>query len=235
MISMLARKPLILVVDDDPGVLRLVSHSLEVGGYQVITSNEGMTALRLIENESPSLVLLDIVMPGIDGLQVCQRIHESSDIPVIMLTVKDEAKEIAHGLDTGADDYLTKPFSTNELLARVRAVLRRTKFPEWMPQPVFTCGELSIDFARHRVTVAEKEVRLSRTEYQLLSTLTRNAGRVLTQDQLLEKAWGWEYRDARHILQVAIARLRQRIGDNPQNPKYIETRTGIGYTCVKPE
>jgi len=229
---MTQRKPLILVVDNDPAVLRLVSRSLEAEGYQAITAEEGTTALRLVENESPNLVLLDIVMPGLDGFQVCQRIRELTDIPVIMLSVKDEVRDIAHGLNNGADDYLPKPFNPNELLARTKAVLRRTQFPEWLPQPVFTYDALSIDFAQHKVMVAGREVELSSTEYRILSLLARNAGRVFTHDQLLEKVWGWEYRGAAHVLQVAISRLRQKIGDNPRNPKYILTKVSIGYTFI---
>jgi len=229
---MTLKKPLVLVVDNDPAVLRLVARSLEAGGYEAITAGEGMTALRLVERERPNLVLLDIVMPGLDGFQVCQRIRELTDTPIIMLSVKDEVTDIAHGLGTGADDYISKPFSPNELLAHTKAVLRRTQFPEWMPQPIFTCDGLSIDFAQHKVMVAGEEVRLSSTEYRILSLLARKAGRVFTHDQLLEKVWGWEYRGATHILQIAISRLRQKIGDDPRNPKYILTRVGIGYTFI---
>ena len=232
---MAMRKPLILVVDNDPAVLRLVSHSLEAEGYQAITAEEGMTALRLVESESPNLVLLDIVMPGLDGYQVCKRIRELTDTPIIMLSIKDQVKDVAYGLDNGADDYLPKPFSPSELLARTKAVLRRTQFPEWMPQPVFTYDSLSIDFAQGKVMVSGKEIRLSSTEYRLLFLLARNAGRVCTQDQLLEKIWGWEYRGATHVLQVAISRLRQKIGDDPHNPKYIVTKVNIGYTFVASE
>ena len=229
---MTLKKPLVLVVDNDPAVLRLVARSLEAGGYEAITAGEGITALRLVERERPNLVLLDIVMPGLDGFQVCQRIRELTDTPIIMLSVKDEVTDIAHGLGTGADDYISKPFSPNELLARTKAVLRRTQFPEWMPQPIFTCDGLSIDFAQHKVMVAGEEVRLSSTEYRILSLLARKVGRVFTHDQLLEKVWGWEYRGATHILQIAISRLRQKIGDDPRNPKYILTKVGIGYTFI---
>ncbi len=228
-----ARKPLILVVDDDPGLLRLVSRNLEEAGYEAITAGDGKTALSLIETHEPSLVLLDVRMPGLDGFQVCQRIRDLTDIPVIMLTVESQDGEISRGLNTGADDYIPKPFTTDELLARIKAVLRRTKFPEWMPKPIFTCGKLSIDFVQHKVMVAEKEIALSPTEYRILFLLARNAGRVLTHNQLLEKVWGSEYRGDRHTLQTAINRLRQKIGNNLQNQKYIVTRPGIGYTMVK--
>ena len=228
--SIATKKPLILVVDDDPGLLRLVSRSFEVAGYQVITAEEGVTALELVENERPNLVLLDVVMPGLDGFQVCKRIRELVDIPIIMLSIKDEVEDITQGLNAGADDYLPKPFSDNELLARTKAVLRRTQFPEWMSQSVLTWGKLSINFAQSTVLVAEKEVKLPPTEYRVLALLACNAGRVLTHDQLLEKIWGWEYRGAKHLLQVAISRLRQQIEDDARNPKHILTRVGIGYT-----
>jgi len=231
---MTLRKPLILVVDDDSAVLRLVTRSLEVAGYQVITAEEGVTALQLVESESPNLVLLDVVMPGLDGFQVCQRIRDLANIPIIMLSIRDEVENITHGLNNGADDYIPKPFSDHELLARTKAVLRRTQFPEWMPQPVLTCGKLSIDFAQHKVMVAGKEVRLPPTEYRILSLLAGKASRVFTHDQLLEKVWGWEYRGAKHILQVAVSRLRQKIEDDTRNPKYILTRVGIGYTFTNP-
>lgn len=227
--SLATKKPLILVVDDDPGLLRLVSRSLEVAGYQVVTAEEGTTALQLVETERPNLVLLDVILPGLDGFQVCQRIRELADIPIIMLSIRDQVEDITNGLNNGADDYLPKPFSDTELLARTKAVLRRTQFPEWMSQTVLTWGKLSINFAQRTVMVDEKEVKLPPTEYRILTLLTCNAGRVLTHDQLLEKVWGWEYRGAKHLLQVAISRLRQQIEDDARNPKYILTRVGIGY------
>lgn len=228
------RKPSILVIDDDPGLLKLVSRNLELEDYQVITAIDGETGLQLIEDEEPALVLLDIMMPGLDGFQVCERVRQFSEVPIIMLTAKGRAEDIVHGLDTGADDYVIKPFDTNELLARVKAVLRRAKFPEEMPQPPFTSGELCIDFSQHRVTIAGKEVMLTPTEYRILCLLARNAGRVITRDHLLTEVWGWEYRGSTHILQVAVARLRKKIGGDPSNPKYIITRPGIGYTFKKP-
>ena len=227
------RKPLILVVDDDPGILKLVSLNLELEGYHVITARDGKTALELIENEQPTLVILDIMMPGMDGFQTCERTREFSEVSIIMLTAKGRAEDVIHGLDVGADDYVIKPFSTDELLARVRAVLRRSKFPEEMPQPPFISGQLCIDFSRHQVTRDKEEVMPTPTEYRILCLLARNAGRTITQDQLLTEVWGQEYCGDTHILQVAVARLRKKIGDDPGNPKYIVTRPGIGYTLKK--
>jgi len=223
------RKRLVLVVDDDPGLLKLVSRTLEVHDYQVITASDGRSGLQLVEDEEPTLVLLDIMMPGLDGFQVCERIRDFSRVPIIMLTAKGRVEDVVHGLDLGADDYVTKPFSTGELLARVKAVLRRAKFPEEMPQPPFTSGELCIDFASHRVTVAGEEVALTPTEYGILCLLARNAGRMVTQDQLLAEIWGPGYRGDIHILQVAVARMRKKIRDDPTSPRYIVTRSSVGY------
>ncbi|RLC91478.1 MAG: DNA-binding response regulator [Chloroflexi bacterium] len=227
-------KTRVLVVDDDLGLQKLARVNLETRGYQVSTASDGETALSRFQEENPALVILDVMMPGMDGFEICRRIRATSDVPIIMLTAKDQEEDVLRGLECGADDYVTKPFSVDVLLARVKAVLRRTKFPEEMPQPTFRCGDLVIDFEQHRVSVAGQEVSLTATEFKLLSLLTRNAGRILTQDQLLERIWGWEYRGERHILQVAVARLRQKIGDDPHNPRYIITRVGIGYTFVKP-
>ncbi len=227
------RKPVILVVDDDPGILKLVSLNLELEGYQVLTANEGKAALQIAENDQPTLVILDIMMAGMDGFQVCQRVREFSEVPIIMLTAKGRVEDVIHGLDVGADDYVVKPFSTDELLARVRAVLRRARFPEEMPQPPFTSGDLTIDYSRHQVSINETEVVLTPTEYRILCMLARNAGKALTQDQLLTEVWGQEYCGDTHILQVAVARLRKKLGDEPGSPKYILTRPGIGYMFKK--
>jgi len=227
------RKPVILVVDDDPGILKLVSLNLELEGYQVLTATEGKAALQTIENDQPTLVILDIMMAGMDGFQVCQRVREFSEVPIIMLTAKGRVEEVIHGLDVGADDYVVKPFSTDELLARVRAVLRRARFPEEMPQPPFSAGDLIIDFSRHQVNINDTEVVLTPTEYRILCMLARNAGKALTQDQLLTEVWGQEYCGDTHILQVAVARLRKKLGDEPSSPKYILTRPGIGYMFKK--
>jgi len=179
-------------------------------------------------------VLLDIMMPGMDGVTACRRIREFSQVPVIMVTAKDGSEERVEGLDAGADDYVTKPLSAEELVARVRAVLRRAKFPDKTSQPVFCSGDLVIDFTRHQVSAGGEEVQLTVTEYALLSYLAGNSGRVVTPDQVLEKVWGEKYVGATHILQVNIARLRQKLNDHTQKPKYILTRPGIGYMLSTP-
>jgi DNA-binding response OmpR family regulator len=229
------QKPLLLVVDDDPTLVKLVSLNLEMDGYQVVTAANGETAIELIQKEQPALVLLDVMMPGMDGFQTCTRVREFSEIPIIMLTAKGGVEDVVHGLDIGADDYVVKPFSITELLARIKAVLQRSKFPQEPAQPPFTSGQLSINFAHHQVTIDDKEVLLPPTEYRILCLLARNAGRVITHDNLLTEVWGKEYRSDTHILQVAVARLRKKLGDDSSNPKYIATRPGIGYTLKKPK
>lgn len=228
------QKSLIIVVDDDPGILKLVSLNLQLEGFRVVTAADGKEAVQLVHDEQPALVLLDIMMPVMDGFQACERIREFSEVPIIMLTAKGGIEDVVRGLDTGADDYVVKPFSINELVARVKAVLHRTKFPQEMPQPSFASGDLNIDFAQHQVKIGDSEIVLPPTEYRILCLLARNAGRVITHEQLLTEVWGREYRGDTHILQVAIARLRKRLGDDPGNPKYIATRPGIGYTFKKP-
>jgi len=229
-----SRKPLILVIDDDPGLLKLMKRDLLSDGYRAITASDGKTGLQLIEDEQPTLVLLDVMMPGLNGFQVCQRARRFSDVPIIMLTAKGRLEDVVHGFDIGADDYVVKPFCVEQLLARVKAVLRRAKFPEKMVRPLFTSGELAIDFALHRVTLDGKVVILTTTEYRLLCLLACNAGMVLTQDQLLTEVWGWQYHGDSHILQVAVNRLRKKIDDDPGKPKYISTRSGIGYIFSEP-
>ena len=218
-----------LIVDDDIRMLRMMQRILELEGYRVRTASDGKAALDAFDEENPDLVLLDIMMPDIDGYVICQNIREFSQVPIIMVTSKDNNEEKVEGLDAGADDYITKPFAANELTARVRAVLRRTKLWDERPEPVFHSGDLVIDFARRRVILSGQEVNLTATEYRILSYLARNADRIVTPDQILQKAWNKEYIGETHLLRVNIARLRQKLRDNPKNPKYILTRSGIGY------
>jgi DNA-binding response OmpR family regulator len=226
---MSSRKPSILVVDDDPRILKLMKRDLQLEGYRVATATGGRIALQLIQDEEPDLIILDIMMPDMDGLQVCQRVRQFSQVPIIMLTAKAQSEDVIHGLEIGAEDYVVKPFSVDIVLARVKAVLRRTKFTEEMPQAVLTSGELHIDVAQHRVRLAGDEIKLTSTEYRLLCLLARNAGKVIPLDRLLTEVWGWQYRGDTHLLQVAINRLRKKLKDNPRSPRYIVTRSGIGY------
>ncbi len=222
-------KPLVLAVDDDPGLLKLVKRALEINDYRVITASDGQSAVKLIEEENPALVLLDFMMPGLDGFQVCERTRAFSSVPIIMLTARGRPEDVTRGLNLGADDYVIKPFDTSELLARVNAVLRRTRFPDEMPQPPLVIGDLNIDFASHRVAVAGKEVLLTPIEYRVLCLLAQNAGKVITQNHLLTQVWGPGYIGDTRVLQVAMARLRKKIGDDAGEPRYIITRSGIGY------
>ncbi len=227
------RKASVLVVDDDVRVLRMIQRTLELEGYRVLSADNGGDAFNAFDEEPLDLVLLDILMPGIDGYAVCQRIREFSQIPIVMVTARNSEEEKVRGLSAGADDYITKPFSARELVARVRAVLRRTRLWNEHPEPTFQLEDLVVDFTRHRVAVCGKEVVLTATEYKLLSYLARNAGRMLTPAQILEQVWGEEYFGETHILQVTMARLRRKLRDDAKNPRYIITRSGIGYMMLK--
>jgi DNA-binding response OmpR family regulator len=231
---MAKKKALILVVDDDIRMVRMMKRMLELEGFQVVTASGGEPALKLFEKESPSLVLLDIMMPDMDGYTVCRRIREFSEVPIIMVTARGDDKEKVEGLDTGADDYVIKPFSASELSARVRAVLRRAGEREHHQETVFQYRDLEVDFTSRRVLVKDIELKLTATEYKMLSYICQNAGRVVTPDQLLDKVWGEEYIGSAHMLQVNIARLRKKLGDDAKQPEYIVTRSGIGYIMPKP-
>ncbi len=223
------KKPTVLVVDDDVRILRMIKRVLELEGYQASVATSGEAAMAAFERDMPELVLLDIMMPDIDGYTVCRRIREFSRVPIIMVTAKGDDKEKVTGLNMGADDYITKPFSAGELAARVRAVLRRSDADAQPRESVFHLKDLTVDFAAHRVTVKDAELNLTSTEYKLLTYISQNAGRVITPDQLLIKIWGEEYIGAPHLLQVNIARLRKKLGDDAKRPSYILTRPGIGY------
>ena len=230
---MASKKVSVLVVDDDVRILRMMRRILELEGYQTLTASNGEAALNVFDEQSPDLMLLDIMMPGMDGYAVCRCIREFSQLPIIMVTAKDNDEEKVEGLDAGADDYMTKPFSSKELAARVRAVLRRTKFWDDHTEPTFHSNDLVIDFAHHRVTLCEQEINVTATEYRLLSYLVHNAGGVVTPDQILKKVWGEEYMGEHHLLRVSIARLRQKLEDDPKKPRFIATKIGIGYTFLK--
>ena len=231
---MSSKKTLILVVDDDIRMLRMMKRMLELENFQTITANNGEAALVVFEKENPDLVLLDIMMPDMNGYTVCQHIREFSEVPIIMVTAMGDDKQKVEGLDIGADDYVTKPFSASELAARVRAILRRSGSQERQANSLFRYKDLVIDYASNRVSMQDQELILTSTEYRLLSYISKNAGRVVTPDQLLSKVWGETYLGAPHLLQVNIARLRKKLGDDARNPIYILTRPGIGYIMSKP-
>jgi two-component system KDP operon response regulator KdpE len=226
----------ILVVDDEPRVVQLVSKVLEAVGYQVIAATSGEPAIEMVALEQPDLLLLDILLPrGPDGYEICRRIREFSEVPVIMLTAKAQETDVLHGFDVGADDYLTKPFSAKELVARVKAVLRRAQRPEEAVTATLTCGELGINFARRAVKVRGAKVSLTRTEYALLRQLALNANRVMLHQDLLATVWGPEYRDDIDYLRAYIRYLRQKLEENPHEPQYILTTPGVGYMLACPE
>lgn len=227
------KKPSVLIVDDDVRMLTLVQRIIQFEGLRPIPVDSGERALRAFDTESPDLVLLDVMMPGMDGYETLRRIREFSDVAVVMVTARGQEDELVHGFEAGADDYVTKPFSARELAARVKAVLKRSKLWDEKPQPQFSCGDLRIDFVAHRVMVADREIGLTATEYKLLSYLARNAGRLVTPDQMLEKVWGREYLGETHLLQVNVARLRTKLGDEARNPRYITTRPNIGYMMAR--
>ena len=226
----------ILVVDDERRYVRAIQVNLKASGYEVLTALNGQTAVDLVATEEPDLIVLDIRMPGMDGFEVCQRIREFSAVPIIMLTALAADADKVKGLDIGADDYVTKPFSADELLARVRAALRRVELSERKePRPTFQAGDLLVDFARQRVFVRDQEVNLTPIEYRLLCELVRQAGRVLVPEFLLDKVWGLGYEGENRLLWQAIHRLRQKIERDPRDPLYIQTRPGIGYVFALPD
>jgi DNA-binding response OmpR family regulator len=230
---MSAKKTRILVADDDPQLLRLVTRNLQLEGYDVVAVSDGQQALEQIEATAPDLALLDVMMPRLDGFSVCERVREFSSLPIIMVTARGQDQDKVRGLDLGADDYLTKPFSVDELLARVRAVLRRAQFSGAESalglRTIASVGELSVDYAQHLVRLRDEEVSLTPTEYRMLAYLMQNAGRVVTQDMLLEHVWGPEYIGESHMLQVNINRLRRKIELDIAHPHYILTKVGVGY------
>lgn len=223
-------KPLVLVVDDDHKILRLLRIEFTAQGFQVVMAERGKDALEIMDRQRPDLVVLDIIMPSMDGLEVLKRIREKSGVPVILLTAKGTDSDKIMGLELGADDYLPKPFNPEELMARVRAVLRRSQMREATgTSNKLVCGNIVIDLDRRTVYVNGKAVVLSRTEWQLLQQLCANAGRVMLHEDLLTRTWGPEYRDDVQYLRVWISRLRQKLEENPAEPKYIRTVQGIGY------
>lgn len=224
----------ILVVDDEERMARFIRLNLEHDGFQVIEAYRGMKAIQALRTEMPDLIILDVMMPDIDGFEVLKMIREISSIPVIMLTAKGEEDDRVRGLELGADDYVTKPFSPRELVGRVRAVLRRTEAasPASRSELIEVDERLKIDFGRREVWVNNELVRLRPTEYRLLFHLVQNAGWVVTYDQLLSKVWGYEYRDEPHYVRLYINYLRQKLEEDPSNPKYILTERGIGYRFV---
>ena len=221
----------VLVVDEEPDVFKVVamSFSMQQPTWEVLHAQDGAEALELVENERPNVVLLDVGLPEMNGFEVLEAIRLFSDMPVIMLTVRDDELSKVRGLELGADDYVTKPFSHLELLARVRAVLRRTQSLPLGHERPFVSGDLSVDFVRREAVVRGNRVRLTGTEYRLLYHLVRNAGQVMSHESLLARVWGREYTDEISYLKSYINRLRNKIERDPHEPEYILTEYGVGY------
>ncbi len=227
---------LILIVDDEARMRRFMQMDLDLEGYRVIEAGNGLEAIDHVRDDLPDLVLLDVMMPELDGFEALRIIRETSTVPVIMLTVRDDESDKVKGLELGADDYVTKPFSPRELTSRIKAVLRRVE----MDSPALASGSsvitvddyLQINFSRQVVIVGGKEVKLRPTEYRLLYHLVNNAGHTLTHEMILSKVWGHEYRDESQYVRLYITYLRQKIEPDPAKPKYILTERGVGYTFV---
>lgn len=228
-----ASGPLVLLVDDEEKILRFVRMNLELEGFGVITATSGLEALQRVRAVSPDFVLLDMMMPEIDGFETLRLLREFSDVPVIMLTVRSDEEDIVRGLELGADDYVTKPFSVRELTSRIRAVLRRSK-PLLPPESAILKIDdyLSVDYNLKEAIVGGRRVKLRPTEFRLLALLIGNAGWVVPHETLLAKVWGPEYRDETHYLRLYITYLRQKIEPDPANPRYILTERGVGYRFV---
>jgi two-component system KDP operon response regulator KdpE len=227
-------KPRVLVVDDEPETVKYVGANLRARGYDVLTAEDGRTALKEFSEAVVDLIILDIMMPGPDGFEVCQAVRQQSAVPIIMLSARGQERDIVRALDLGADDYLTKPFGVAEMLARVRAALRRTTQTGVSPRPPLVMEDLDIDFTARQVTLGGHEVQLTPTEYNLLTHLVINAGRVITHRALLQAVWGPEYGDETEYLWAYIRRLRRKIEPDPSDPRYILTHPGVGYSFVAP-
>ncbi len=226
----------ILMIDDDVALLRLTELNLTKAGYRFVSAQHGIAGLQMLENEHPAAILLDVNMPKLDGWETCRLIREVSDVPIIMLTGRDDELDKARGLDLGADDYLTKPFGFVELQARLRAVQRRATMPSvnlrQQQKQVFHVGTLVIDIPAHQVKKDGKAVALTPTEFRLLEHLLKYAGMVLTHGQLLTAAWGYAYSDANELLKPTISRLRQKVEADPAHPTLIQTVHGVGYRFI---
>ena len=226
-------KQRILIVDDEERIVRMIRLNLEHDGFTVIEANNGMQAINQIREKLPNLVILDVMMPGIDGYETLSLIRETSQVPVIMLTAKSEEEDRIYGLELGADDYITKPFSPRELVSRIKAVLRRTENRSPDEEDVIRVDDrLTLDFGKREIWLDGELVKLRPTEYRLLYHLVKNAGWVMTYDQILAKVWGYEYRDETHYVRLYVNYLRQKLEKDPANPKYILTERGVGYRFV---
>ena len=226
----------VLVVEDEPRYQRLICSNLESRGFKTLRTESGRAAVELVAQREPDLVILDLGLPDVDGFEVTRRLREFSDVPIVIVTARADESDIVNGLESGADDYLTKPFGIPELVARIRSALRRATHSE-RPGTMapFESDGLKVDYGAAEVSVKGEPVKFTATEYRLIRYLSQNAGRVLLPDQILEEVWGPEYVGDEHLVRVYISRIRKKIEDDPRNPKFIITRSGVGYLMKKAE
>lgn len=223
-------KPVALVVEDESNILRFVRANLRASGYEVASAKNGTEALAQFEERNPHVIILDLMLPEIDGLEVCQRIRSVSDVPIVIITAKDDIQDAVRGLNAGADDYITKPFAVEELLARINAVMRRAKSNVIQtPTDKIRLGDMTVDLAQRQVIINNQTAHLTPTEFKLLTILASNPEKVVPHEELLLAIWGQEYKDCTHYLRVSIGRLRQKIEADPGNPEIIVTCSGVGY------
>ena len=223
-------RPIILVIEDDPPIRRFLRASLANHDYEVVQAETGREALAMAAQQPPELVILDLGLPDMDGIEVIRRLRDWTAVPIVIVSARGQEKDKVAALDAGADDYLTKPFSTGELLARVRVALRHAeRLADHSPRPTFIVGDLRVDLAARRVYVGDEEVHLTPIEYKLLAVLVRYAGKVLTHQQLLREVWGEHHAQDTHYLRVHLAQLRRKIEPDPAQPRYLLTETGVGY------
>jgi two-component system, OmpR family, KDP operon response regulator KdpE len=219
----------ILVVDDEVEIVRALQRSLTAHGFEVFTAYSGEEALEAVAHHRPDVMVLDLGLPGMSGLDVCREVRAQSNLPIIVLSVKDTERDKVMALDLGADDYVSKPFGVNEVLARIRVALRHSAQVESGAEPVFTAGPLSVDFAQRQVMLRGQEVKLTPTEYDLLKAFIKNRGKILTRQMLLSQVWGTGYGAESHYLHVYVGQLRRKIEPDPANPRFIHTISGVGY------
>ena len=231
-INRIRKRKTILVVDDEPRMIGFIRMNLELEDHQVIEAHSGLEALDALRTQLPDLILLDVMMPDLDGFETLRMLREFSDIPVIMLTAKGEENDKVLGLELGADDYITKPFGPRELSSRIKAIFRRLEKPSTDEAVLRVDDRLSVDFNQRQVIVNGAAVKLRPTEYRLLYHLIRNAGWTVPHDQILQKVWGYEYRDEAHYVRLYVNYLRDKIEEDPSNPRYIITERGVGYRFI---
>lgn len=226
---MTKRKARILIVEDEIEIVRALQRSLSGHGYEALTADSGEKALEIIAQQNVDLLLLDLGLPGMNGLQVCKYIREQSDLPIIVISVKNKERDKVQALDLGADDYVSKPFGINEVLARIRVALRHSALIPPRAEPQITIGPLQVDFAQHLAYVNGQEVKLTPTEYDLLKVFIINRGKIMTQQMLLTQVWGTTHDNKSHYLHVYIGHLRRKIEPDPTHPRFLLTISGVGY------